>query len=448
MSMYTIGEIAKSCNVTVRTVQYYHERGILLPSEFSEGGRRMYSEEDGKRLKLICLLRKIGLSIDDIDNILKDNSINADIALLLKEHAYLLKNEIFERKQKLNTIEYLIGELNHPTGGTANNLPDIAIHMENHQTRPKRILINGGTVFVSKYTATYFVNKGYDVYVINRGNHEQVEGVKFIKSDRHLLNGVLKNIHFDVVLDTCSYEELDVKDILSELESYDDYIMISSSAVYPETLPQPYTESQHIGSNNIWGDYGMGKVAAEKYLLAHNPNAYILRPPYLYGPMNNVYRESFVFDCAEAGRKFYVPKDGKMQLQFFHVEDLCKLMEIILQTHPKQHIFNVGNEEIIDINEFVELCYDVAGVDLEKVYVTNHTGNQRDYFSFYDYDYSLDISEMKKLLPVQKELREGFKESYEWYKEHRGQVNKRDYITFIDKQFAKKENREESNGIF
>ncbi len=437
MSKYTIGEIAKACNVTVRTVQYYHEREILIPSCFSEGGRRLYAEEDLKRLKLICLLRTIGLSIDDISSILKDNSINGDIAILLKEHAYLLKNEIFERKQKLNTIEYLVSELNHPSEDSASTLNDIANNMQNHQTRPKRILINGGTVFVSKYTATYFVNKGYDVYVINRGNHEQVDGVKFIKSDRHLLNGILKNIHFDAVLDTCSYEEMDVKDILRELESYDDYILISSSAVYPETLPQPYVESQPIGPNKIWGNYGLGKVAAEKYLLAHNPNAYILRPPYLYGPMNNVYRESFVFDCAEAGRTFYVPKDGSMPLQFFHVEDLCKLMETILQTHPKQHIFNVGNEEVIDINTFVEICYDVAGADLKKAYVTNHTGSQRDYFSFYDYDYTLDITEMKKLLPRQKDLREGFRESYEWYKVNRSQVNKRDYIGFIDKQFAK-----------
>jgi len=306
--------------------------------------------------------------------------------------------------------------------------------MKEHPQKPKRILINGGTIFVSRYTATYFVKKEYDVYVINRGNHPQVEGVKFIKSDRHLLNGILKNIHFDAVLDTCSYEELDVKDILNELESYDDYILISSSAVYPETLTQPYHEAQPIGPNKIWGNYGLGKMAAEKCLMAHNPNAYILRPPYLYGPMNNVYRESFVFDCAEAGRKFYIPKDGKMQLQFFHVEDLCTLMEKILLTHPKQHIFNVGNEEIIDINRFVEICYDIVGADLKKVYITHHN-NQRDYFSFYDYNYSLNITEMQKIFPHQKDLYEGLTESYQWYQKHKEEVMKRPYAEFIDKHF-------------
>ena len=56
MSKYTTGELAKLCGVTVRTVQYYDTRGILIPSELSEGGRRLYSEADLKRMKIICFL--------------------------------------------------------------------------------------------------------------------------------------------------------------------------------------------------------------------------------------------------------------------------------------------------------------------------------------------------------------------------------------------------------
>ena len=40
MSQYTTGELAKLCGVTVRTVQYYDTRGILIPAALSEGGRR------------------------------------------------------------------------------------------------------------------------------------------------------------------------------------------------------------------------------------------------------------------------------------------------------------------------------------------------------------------------------------------------------------------------
>ena len=60
MSNYTTGELAKLCGVSVRTVQYYDDRGILKPSELSEGGRRLYSEDDLHRMKIICFLREAG----------------------------------------------------------------------------------------------------------------------------------------------------------------------------------------------------------------------------------------------------------------------------------------------------------------------------------------------------------------------------------------------------
>ena len=72
MSKYTTGEIAKLCGVTVRTVQYYDTRGILVPSELTEGGRRLYSEGDVKRLKIICFLRELGLPIDQVRQLLTE----------------------------------------------------------------------------------------------------------------------------------------------------------------------------------------------------------------------------------------------------------------------------------------------------------------------------------------------------------------------------------------
>ena len=63
MSLYTTGEIAKLCGVTVRTIQYYDARGILTPSELSEGGRRLYSEDDLRRMKVICFLRELDLLV-------------------------------------------------------------------------------------------------------------------------------------------------------------------------------------------------------------------------------------------------------------------------------------------------------------------------------------------------------------------------------------------------
>ena len=181
----------------------------------------------------------------------------------------------------------------------------------------KKILITGGTTFVSRYAAEYFVKQNYEVYVLNRNSRPQVKGAKLIEGDRHHLGAVLKSMHFDVVADITAYDAADIIDLYNALGSFDQYIMISSSAVYPEYGTQPFSEDSEKAENKFWGAYGTNKIAAENALLERVPDAYILRPPYLYGPMNNVYREAFVFDCAKADRKFYLPKDGGMKLQFF-----------------------------------------------------------------------------------------------------------------------------------
>ena len=298
----------------------------------------------------------------------------------------------------------------------------------------KRILVTGGTVFVSKYVAKYFESKKYEVYVLNRGSKQQVENVNLICENRNNLKDCLVKYSFDAIIDVCGYNQKDIKNILDALGEFKDYIFISSSAVYPETNEQPFSENQNIGLNSIWGKYGTDKIEAEEYLLSRVPSAYILRPPYLYGPMQNVYREPVVFECALKNRKFYIPNDGKMKLQFFHVDDLCKVIEKIIEKHPKEHIFNVGNNETVDINTFVELCYKAVGTPLEKVYITNHK-NQRDYFSFYNYEYILDVSRQNKLLPEQKNLFDGLKESYEWFKNNQEKVVKKEYIKFIQQNF-------------
>lgn len=159
-----------------------------------------------------------------------------------------------------------------------------------------------------------------------------------------------------------------------------------------------------------------------------------VRPPYLYGQMNNVYREAFVFDCAMADRKFYLPKDGEMKLQFFHIDDLCKFIDILLKDKPEQHIFNVGNKETISIREWVELCYHIAGKSVEFINVYEDI-EQRNYFCFYDYEYYLDVSKQYKLMKDIKTLEEGFMEAFEWYKNNGDKVIKKPFLEYIDNNF-------------
>lgn len=295
----------------------------------------------------------------------------------------------------------------------------------------KSVLITGGTAFVSRYVAEYYVKKCFAVTVLNRNRRTQCAGVELVEGDRHALGDKLRGRHYDAILDITAYDASDVNDLLDALDSFDSYILISSSAVYPETAPQPFTEETSVGMNRIWGKYGIGKIAAEKALQDRIPDAYILRPPYLYGPGNNVYREAFVFDCAMQGRKFYLPKDGEMKLQFFHVEDLCRFMDVLLEKRPQLHIFNVGNRETISVREWVKLCYEATGSTAEFK-VVNRGVEQRSYFPFYDYAYYLDVDKQYSLMPETKSLYAGIVESFQWYSQNQNMVNRKPYISFID----------------
>lgn len=297
-----------------------------------------------------------------------------------------------------------------------------------------KVLVTGGTVFVSKRVAAYFVKQGYQVFVLNRGTRQQIENVHLIKGDRHELSNELSNYNFDAIVDVTAYCEQDIVDLYDKLHFNGPYIMVSSSAVYPDNEKQPFKEETSLGVNMYWGKYGIDKIAAEKMLLSKNPNAYILRPPYLYGPENNVYREAFVFDCALQKRPFYIPGDGSMPLQFFYIDDLCRLIDRIIKQLPSTHIINTGNPETISIREWVKCCYEIVGTELKLIEV-DQSIEQRSYFSFYDYSYCLDVAKQRKILPEVTPLKVGLKQCFEWYKINSDKVRKKPFIKYIDENF-------------
>lgn len=301
-----------------------------------------------------------------------------------------------------------------------------------------KLFITGGTTFVSKFTASYFLKKGHSVTVLNRGSREQVAGVTHLQADRLQLGNVLSGKAFDAVLDITAYTAEHVTALLDSGATFGDYIFISSSAVYPETNPQPFSEDQPCGRNAVWGDYGTNKLAAEQVLQERCPNAYILRPPYFYGLFENLYREAFAFDCAMQGRPFYLPGDGDMKLQFFHVADLCRFVEILLANYPTDRIFNVGNPSTVTVREWVALCYEMAGKTPEFVKVNKQKHiPQRDYFCFHDYEYVLDVSKQCALMPDTLPLTDGLREEFAWYRENPDSVYfRKPYMAYIDAHLA------------
>ena len=107
----TVGEIAKKMGVTIRTLQYYDEEGLLTPSAESEGGRRLYTDKDLLMLNQIISLKSLGFSLEDIKGRLFPLETPEEVAYALTEQAEDLRKKIEKLKASLSAIEQLKEEV-------------------------------------------------------------------------------------------------------------------------------------------------------------------------------------------------------------------------------------------------------------------------------------------------------------------------------------------------
>ena len=138
MSKYTTGELAKLCGVTVRTVQYYDSRGILIPTELSEGGRRLYTDGDLRRLRIICFLRDMGLPIDAIAQLLAEEEPGRVVELLLEQQEQALRQELARSQSRLEKLEELRRQVKQQPELSVESIGDIAYLME-RRTQLKQV---------------------------------------------------------------------------------------------------------------------------------------------------------------------------------------------------------------------------------------------------------------------------------------------------------------------
>lgn len=95
--LYTVKEVSEMSNVTIKTLHHYHKIGLLLPSEVSEAGYRLYGTKELERLQEILFFRELDFSLEQIKEMMECRS---DRLSILSEQEKL----ILRRKQRLDTI--------------------------------------------------------------------------------------------------------------------------------------------------------------------------------------------------------------------------------------------------------------------------------------------------------------------------------------------------------
>jgi len=130
---YSTGELAAACGVSVRTVQYYDEKGLLPPSELSEGGRRVYTESDAAKLRRIVFLKSTGLRLSAIKELLASDVSTQVMLDILHEQDRKLAAEVDDRQNARATIARMIEELGGAGELPVDTEPDMGTVMKNEK---------------------------------------------------------------------------------------------------------------------------------------------------------------------------------------------------------------------------------------------------------------------------------------------------------------------------
>lgn len=106
---YRVKAFSELTSVTIRTLHYYDEIGLLKPGHKSVGGHRLYTEEDLLKLQQITTLKFMGFPLSEIQKLLQ--KIDFDIRDSLKIQADALADEAMRIKNAANLIQYLVDQL-------------------------------------------------------------------------------------------------------------------------------------------------------------------------------------------------------------------------------------------------------------------------------------------------------------------------------------------------
>jgi len=108
---YRIGELAAKVGLTERTIRYYEERGLLDSVKRLEGGQRVYTDDDLRRLKFITKLKVLGLSLaemQELETLYRRHRTNAKVLPRLIE---LLDAHLATTSERLNELAGLRDEI-------------------------------------------------------------------------------------------------------------------------------------------------------------------------------------------------------------------------------------------------------------------------------------------------------------------------------------------------
>jgi len=107
----SIGELAKKLEMSQRTIRYYEEIGLLNSIKRVEAGRRVYTEVDLRRLKLIKRLKIMGMTLSEMQELEAIWTIEKSNDKVLRRLLELLSNQLHRLDDRIADLDILRNEI-------------------------------------------------------------------------------------------------------------------------------------------------------------------------------------------------------------------------------------------------------------------------------------------------------------------------------------------------
>ncbi|MEK3724903.1 SDR family oxidoreductase [Paenibacillus sp. FSL H8-0034] len=306
-----------------------------------------------------------------------------------------------------------------------------------------KVLFIGGTGLISQAVSKLTVEKGFDLYLLNRGQRNDFvpDGAHVIKADIRdaaATAEALKPFEFDVVVDWIAFTSDHVRvDVELFKGKTSQYIFISSASAYQKPATQYLVTESTPLANPFW-QYSRDKIACEELLM----NAYrnesfpitIVRPSYTYGDtmipsaLNSWSHPWSLVDRMRKGKKIVVHGDGTSLWTMTHNTDFAKgFVGLLGNPTAIGHAFHITSDEVLDWNQITRSIGAAAGIkpDIANISSEFITAFSPDSVGGLLGDKAVssvfDNSKIKRFVPgfvATVPFHEGIKRTVEWFEGH------------------------------
>jgi nucleoside-diphosphate-sugar epimerase len=325
-----------------------------------------------------------------------------------------------------------------------------------------KVLFIGGTGIISTAVTQLAVERGIDLYLLNRGQNKQFvpKDAKVIKSDirdRKASTKLLKLHSFDVVVNWVAYIQQHVEaDIEFFRGRVGQYVFISSASAYQKP-PVHWLITESTPLVNPYWQYSRDKIACEERLMVeHRANGFpvtIVRPSLTYGitmipaAINSWQKPWTLVDRMRKGRKIVIHGDGTSLWTMTHNTDFAKgFLGLLGNIQAIGHAVHITSDEVLTWNQIYQAIADASGVKHKPVYIPSdfiakiypeHTGTLLGDKSC---SAVFDNTKIKRLVPdfvATVPFAQGVKRSVEWFEQDPKRcVVDNEYNNFMDRLIA------------